>query len=526
MPVPIDNDALTQMCAAAGMKVHSMLSDHDPASGRLSPSSLADAIKDCMGETCSSQAALAASSQILSNAHKKGVDNCSADDHAMTIQNHLTQLHQAGMSAGVKKMPTKLTKEERAALDVADFADPEHRLYPILGEGDLAEAVSLFSRVKNGHTLRKNAEQIARRKGIPLPEAWGGATMSVEFSISATEKMPDPDCPGHVLIPAPILFRCGDYPDKDFSLTPEEADSRACANFKRVELDLEHKPTVLSGKLGHLAHIELSADDPYLITGKVSIPNWLDGLLGPDDRKLSVAFCRSSKQVIGCGIVRNPRVSDAAMMAAFAYADTETTPTLLADPAPFAATQPAATSPTPPAVLSPEAEKLRAEFAAREAKMVAQLTAEREKTAQMAAQNEAQATERRKEQEARVAAEAVNFADSEILAYRAMPAQRDQLIEAYRTAARDDMANPNLVSFGTEQVTRIEQLKRIQRSREPYHVGVEGVPQNDLANLTALFNAQTAPPPAGGNAIPTEDRRKQLLAMTQLGRQALGRQSR
>src|SRR5438309_607991 len=80
--------------------------------------------------------------------------------------------------------------------------------------------------------------------------------------------------------------------------------------FSKVELDLEHKPTVLSGKLGHLTRVEMSQSDPYLLSGEVRIPKWLDGLLGPEDRKLSAAFCRTSKRIIGCGIVRNPRVND------------------------------------------------------------------------------------------------------------------------------------------------------------------------------------------------------------------------
>jgi hypothetical protein len=52
--------------------------------------------------------------------------------------------------------------------------------------------------------------------------------------------------------------------------------------------------------------------------GEALIPAWLDGVLDKDNRRLSAAFCRKTKKMIGCSLVRNPRVSDAALMAAFA----------------------------------------------------------------------------------------------------------------------------------------------------------------------------------------------------------------
>lgn len=51
------------------------------------------------------------------------------------------------------------------------------------------------------------------------------------------------------------IFECGDYPDKAFSLTEEEATAAAAA-FTPVPLDLEHLPTVLDGKLGRLVSVE------------------------------------------------------------------------------------------------------------------------------------------------------------------------------------------------------------------------------------------------------------------------------
>src|SRR5205085_11869415 len=50
--------------------------------------------------------------------------------------------------------------------------------------------------------------------------------------------------------------------------------------------------------------------------GIVALPKWLDGAL--DERKVSATWDRETKTLAGLALVRNPRVSDAALMAAFA----------------------------------------------------------------------------------------------------------------------------------------------------------------------------------------------------------------
>jgi hypothetical protein len=407
---------------------------------------------------------------------------------------------------------TRLSKEERDKLSAADFADPDHRLYPVFTQEDVEATEKLLARLPHGTRLRGNLLEIAKRRGLKVPGE--ETSFSVEFSLTPeaiSQKRVDGD---HVVIPCPIIFRCGDYPDKNFSLSPEEADACVIHDFSPVELDLEHKPTVLSGKLGKLSKIEMNSQDPYLLGGEVRIPCWLDSVLGADERKLSAAFCRNTKKLIGCGIVRNPRVNDAAMMAAF-----------YKDEAAHAQPTPVAVTPVPASTFqatgNPDVDRLRAEFGQREAELQAQLEAERKRLADMAAANEAAARERRREVEGRIAAEAINFADAEVLGLRALPSNRDQLIALYQQAARDDFANPEPVQFGSERITRVEALKRTQRTREPY----QGLTQEMLAQqpgIQALFNQPSQPSPS---APMSEERRKELLSMTQVGRTVLARQS-
>jgi hypothetical protein len=74
---------------------------------------------------------------------------------------------------------------------------------------------------------------------------------------------------------------------------------------------------VLDGKLGQVVHVEAS-DDGEELHGIVAIPKWLDSVL--DERKVSATWDRATKTLKGLALVRNPRVSDAALMAAFTAA--------------------------------------------------------------------------------------------------------------------------------------------------------------------------------------------------------------
>lgn len=140
------------------------------------------------------------------------------------------------------------------------------------------------------------------------------AEMSALFSLTSQDSKAQND--GMVLRKAPLIFRAGEYPDKNFSMSPEEM-LVAFKTFRPVDIDLEHKPSVLDKKLGRIVKVELSRDGTEM-SGEALIPAWLDKILERDNRKLSAAFDRKTKQMIGCSLVRTPRISDAHLMAAFA----------------------------------------------------------------------------------------------------------------------------------------------------------------------------------------------------------------
>jgi len=111
-------------------------------------------------------------------------------------------------------------------------------------------------------------------------------------------------------------FEAGDYPDKAFSLTPEEMRA-AVANFRPVPLDSAHAPSVFDGKMGHLDQVTIEPDG-ITLTGVVRWAKWLDGVLADGERKVSASWDRATKQLTGLALVPVPRVTDAALMAAFA----------------------------------------------------------------------------------------------------------------------------------------------------------------------------------------------------------------
>lgn len=226
-----------------------------------------------------------------------------------------------------------LTIQQRAALSPEDFGDPDRRLFPILTQEDVNLAPRRISFFPNADELKERLISIALRKGFSLPEIWVAkneaeeeleATASAfsvseisesgiaEFELDADTKKSTND--GWVYRTGKI-FEAGQYKDKKFEISPEEL-CEAIADFKPVDLDLEHMPTILDGKLGRLEAVALGADGWSLI-GTVKLPKWLDEQLGDADRKVSATWDRATKRLNKLALVRNPRVKDAAVMAAF-----------------------------------------------------------------------------------------------------------------------------------------------------------------------------------------------------------------
>lgn len=117
------------------------------------------------------------------------------------------------------------------------------------------------------------------------------------------------------------IFESGDYPDKGVAF--DEADlTRAVESFVPVGNDLEHRSTILDGKLGSLAKVWQKGTELF---GEVHVPKWLDEAIGSEPIKVSLAFDRA-KKIVGNALVLRPRIEDAAIMSAFAVFTSSNSP--------------------------------------------------------------------------------------------------------------------------------------------------------------------------------------------------------
>ena len=220
---------------------------------------------------------------------------------------------------------------DRQGMDADNFGDPDRRLFPILSQEDVDKAPKRVRRATGVAKLKERIISIAKRKGFTLPDEWATVKASADFSGNTaqekeTAKMVefalDNDATtntkdGEYVLRTGKIFEAGDYPDKNFQLTPEEM-MEAIDDFQPVDLDLEHMPTIMDGKLGKLEAVALG-DDGWSMVGTVRLPKWLDeNVLKDTERKVSATWDRSTKKLTKLALVLNPRVSDAALMAAFA----------------------------------------------------------------------------------------------------------------------------------------------------------------------------------------------------------------
>ncbi|HXE63222.1 MAG TPA: 2'-5' RNA ligase family protein [Bryobacteraceae bacterium] len=150
-----------------------------------------------------------------------------------------------------------------------------------------------------------------------MPKGYTGKRKAkmAAFSLTANQgsRFEDGD---YVYYPNSFLFEVGDYPDKKFSLNTAEMN-QAVQDFAPVPIDLEHVPTMLDGKLGDV--IDARTDGKKLF-GTVKIPKWLDSQL-PEDKPVSCEWDRTSKKLTGLALVEHPRITGAALMAAFNAAE-------------------------------------------------------------------------------------------------------------------------------------------------------------------------------------------------------------
>jgi hypothetical protein len=403
------------------------------------------------------------------------------------------------------------TQEERDKMPASAFCGA-NRTFPILDAEDVQKAVPRLNTTDHAvDPIKACIIGKAKAHGWAYPDAWKD---EAEHSIGAACPSGLPgaafDAGGTVrrdgehVIRRGLIFRAGDYPDKQFSAEPEDLWA-ACQGFTAVPVDLEHTPTVLQDKLGTLDKIELSANGQELY-GEVRLPAWLDAVLDATERKVSCTWDRVTKRLVGLALVRTPRVTDAVLMAAFAgqrhsakdaadmqqihdlargqgaacdpndptkgndpMTDPQTTPeqTLMSKffgwltaGAPAAPTAPA-TFAAPPATLTTSPAP---------SAPAAQPDPEKEALRQQIAQLRAQ----------QIADRAAAFAGEQLAANKALPAQRDALIAAYTAAAADD-AEHGQAHFATGRGSRVDALAAIFAAAPTHSLTTEQVPVDPAA---------------------------------------------
>ncbi len=396
---------------------------------------------------------------------------------------------------------SNLTTEERRNLPLEDFGDPERRLFPIVDQEDVDAAARLIGKARDPVLVRKRIVAIAKRKHLRIPKTWR-LDESADFIATGALTEGRRESPDMILYPNSKLFEAGDYPDKSFSMTPEELWAAVEQFNAPVPVDLEHTSTVLDGALGEVRGLRLSPDGAQLL-GAVAIPAWLDSLLGPEDRKVSCEWDRDKRTLRRLALVKNPRITDAALIAAFADCRRKNAPSGERRPR-FRDLVMRWLGLGMPDEFDPETKTGDdAEFS-----QDSEVAALRLKLERM-------------DQE-RLAAAAAAFADGEIVARRALPAERDRIAALYLQAARDDRAQPALVRFGdTGFGGRQEALRAAFACRQP-HPLLDTLPPTDA--LGREHRALANPPETTSAANPrsvSAARKRELLAKTTLGRTVL-----
>lgn len=112
-----------------------------------------------------------------------------------------------------------------------------------------------------------------------------------------------------------LIFESGDYPDKNFQLSPEELLA-ASTDFRPAQVNLEHIKTIFDGKLGYLSNVRPSKDGSALY-GEAKLPKWFDDIFNDEPIKVSCEWNRNTKTIEGLALTTRPRIKDAVLMSKF-----------------------------------------------------------------------------------------------------------------------------------------------------------------------------------------------------------------
>lgn len=377
-----------------------------------------------------------------------------------------------------------------------------------------------------------------------------------------------------------LLFKAGDYPDKQFAMSAAELSEAATA-FQPVGGNIEHSD-FLSGRAATVRKAWVDADGVTL-RGEVAIPFALDELLTPQERGLSCEWDRATKSLTGIALTRSPRVTDAALMSAYAtFAARHDTPhgqyamqamhdescrhgaTCSAQNANMASRHEAsaiqqmhdtavehgakcATTDGKPSYFNAGngerkkqmptfLERATAFFTGRGIPADKEISEAEFTTVLKDAVTPPEKSPEIKALEDRIAQMSTDtrlkdgkaFADQMVAERRILPKDHAIVAAAYFQAATDDVSYPAKVTFGATsegqpiQGTRVDQLKALFASRTPHVLTEELLREqmgSDASGVMALFTKVTTPDPAAEPAkFSTPGRSKEaLLAMSPLG---------
>ena len=305
-------------------------------------------------------------------------------------------------------------------------------------------------------------------EAFSITGADGSDAVRAVFSVSASSGRTERD--GFAVYPNSLLFRSGDYPDKNFSLAPDEL-RRAAKEWTPICGNIAHTD-MLNGRAAFIDRVwtEDSTDGAIVLRGEVRVPLALDQMLTDGEKRVSMEWNKAGKFADGFALVTNPRISDAALMSLDTSTSTDKTPMTFLD-------------------------KLKAFFSDNG---VALPEAESNGGNGGAAEPDAEKEALRKRV---IDLDAAQFAEAEIAAGRGVPAQRADLIAAFSQAAIDDAALPANVTFssGTETKTgsRVDALKAAQARRPKVDLTTEQIAnvEGGSGELKVVFSDSGATAP-------------------------------
>lgn len=300
-----------------------------------------------------------------------------------------------------------------------------------------------------------------------------------------------------------MLFRAGEYLDKNFSATAD--DLRAMVtSFAPAPVNLEHtRIQSLDRRLGRLEHVWLSPDGNEL-HGRVAVPTALEALTGGTAGSgVSLEFDRGTKRIVGIALTANPRVDGAAVFSQEKPMSEKKSPIsrLLSALGITGADEAAAEKALAEFTATDEAKPEPVAEDPRIVQMSAQMAAQSAEIAALKAQNAAT-------QSASIKAQAESLASGYIAAGKALPAEKPAMVALFTQSLTDDAANAAVVTFGEGKTgSRTDGLKFIYESRQPHGLFGEQIPAE--GGTVVEF--------ASGKGM-SEDRKKELDMMVAKGK--------